>query len=134
MYCQPTNKTEAGVAQQEKMKNINVLKCLYVDAMSMENKQQALEEILNNEVYELVGTAEARWADSCQYFECQQRRKQSASRGSGAVAGCSCVCSLVRYMQWAQMMFCFLEGAYNWWIRRNNEHDKSSAAFFVHEL
>lgn len=60
MYCQPTNKTEAGVAQQEKMKNINVLKCLYVDAMSMENKPQALEEILNNEVYELVGTAEAK--------------------------------------------------------------------------
>lgn len=45
--------------------------CLYVDAKSMENKQQALGEVQNNEVYELVGIAEARWADSCQYFECQ---------------------------------------------------------------
>lgn len=71
MYRQPTNKTEAGVAQQEKMKNINVLKCLYGDARSMGNKQQALEEIQNNEVYEQVGTAEARWADSCRCFECQ---------------------------------------------------------------
>lgn len=37
------------------MKNVSVLKCLYVDARSMENKQQALEKVLNNEVYELVG-------------------------------------------------------------------------------
>lgn len=49
------NKTEAGVAQQEKMKNINVSKYLYVDARSMENKQQALGDALSNEVNELVG-------------------------------------------------------------------------------
>lgn len=42
--------------------------CLYVDIRSMENKQQALGEIQNND---LVGIAEARWADSCQCFECQ---------------------------------------------------------------
>lgn len=67
----PAYETEGEAAQRGKMKNVSVLKCLYVDARSMENKQQALEKILNNEVYELVGTAEARWADSFLYFECQ---------------------------------------------------------------
>lgn len=54
----------------------------------MENKQQALGEIQNNGVYELVGIAEARWADSYQCFECQQR--QSAQIGRDMVVGCSC--------------------------------------------
>lgn len=51
------------------MKNINVLKCLYMYARSVENKQQVPEEVPNNEVYELVGTTEVRWADSCPCFE-----------------------------------------------------------------
>jgi len=75
----------------------------------MENKQQVLEEMLNNEVYELVGADEAGSANLSPRFEGQQRGGQSAQPGRGVVEGCGCAFPLVWYMQWAQMVFCFLE-------------------------
>lgn len=44
------------------------------------------------------------------------------------------VFSLVGCIEWAQMVFCFLQKILTWWIRRNSEHDGFGSGIFVHEL
>jgi len=43
------------------------LKCIYINARSMDNKQEELEAIVQQDSYDLVAITEMWWDDSCDW-------------------------------------------------------------------